>query len=228
MSKRSGLIIFLSSVLLSGCSLVSLGPALQSTSADYATVFEEYNNQGILRNIMRASDEAPLSFADLPILHGSLSFNASLSGDTIGFGPLHGKGTTDTIGPGVSFTTSPTFDTNPLNTSGFSLNILQPISPSFVAAAWQAGFDKELLLRLFVESVEFTVCGRRVRIPNSITGEPLADDLPKDVEHCPVKRDDPTTFGTLIEYAIASGLDLRFSQFTCRWGSRASQAMQRL
>ena len=215
MPGRLRWVICLSALLASGCSLVSLGPALQSTSADYATVFEEYNNQGILRNILRARDQAPLSFADLPILHGSLSFNASLSNSTIGFGPLHGKGTTDTIGPGVSFTTNPTFDTNPLNTSGFSLLLLQPISPTFVYNAWQSGISKELLLRLLVESIEFTKCSKRVRIVNGVGDLSLLQQMQGvyggSCQPQPQTggASTTTTLNDLFKSAIGAGLDIR-------------------
>ncbi len=200
------LALLVSAAVLSGCSGVSLRPAVQATSLDYATVFEEFNNQGVLRNILRASDHAPLSFADLPILHGSLSMQSTL-GLSVPFGAFHAANGRNSLTAGLQFTSSPTFDTSPLNTSGFSLNLLQPISPTFVVAAWQSGVSKEVLLRLFVESIEFGKCGRKFRLNNDPLGGALVAQV--KARGCGGERTDVTTFAQLIDRAIAADLDLR-------------------
>jgi hypothetical protein len=40
-----------------------------------------------------------------------------------------------------------------LNTQGFTLGIIQPISPMYVVSKWSTGLDREFLLRLFVKSI---------------------------------------------------------------------------
>src|ERR1700721_610730 len=40
-----------------------------------------------------------------------------------------------------------------LNTQGFTLGIIQPISPMYIVSKWSTGLDREFLLRLFIKSI---------------------------------------------------------------------------
>jgi len=62
-----------------------------------------------------------------------------------------------TATPSVTAGTSPTFTVTPLNTQAFTLNIMQPISSTYVLNRWQAGIPRELLLLLFVKEIDFQV-----------------------------------------------------------------------
>lgn len=209
-------------LMLTECSLTSLKPGVQQASLDYATVFDEFNNQGILRNVLRASDNEPLSFADIPILHGSFTMQATL-GLSAPFGPIHGGSGLETATPALQFTSNPTFDTNPLNTSGFSLEIIQPTSPTFVVGSWQAGVSKELLLRLFIESVEFTKSGRRYRVENDPYCANSARLTPKSPD-CAIVEGNDVTLLTLLQTALASKLDLRLFTFYLQLGTEDNPA----
>ena len=59
--------------------------------------------------------------------------------------------------PSVTGSTQPIYALSPLNTQGFTLQILQPVSTAFINNRWQAGVPLELLLYLFVKEIDFPV-----------------------------------------------------------------------
>lgn len=145
----------LAAVAASICTLgacTSLSPQVSRSAADYSTVMEDFNNQVLMVNVLRARDQTPLNFSDLPIIHGSISEQASLSALAM-FGGVAGTTARSSLSPGVQFSSSPTFDTSSLNNEAFVLNMLQPVSPAYMESIWHGGYSKELLLNLFVESI---------------------------------------------------------------------------
>ena len=137
--------------VLAGC---SMSPTVKSYSVDYADAMEAFSNEMIVRNILRAKEHAPLHFADLSQITGSIQFQASM-GATFPFGlyaPI-GK-TSDQLTPGIQFQSSPTFNVSPLDTQSFTLNILQPIQSQYFARLFDdPTLDQHLLWHLFVSSI---------------------------------------------------------------------------
>ncbi|SFM92089.1 hypothetical protein [Variovorax sp. OV329] len=145
----------------------SLAPQIGGSAVDYSTVMEEFSNQVLIVNVLRARDQSPLNFADLPIIHGSIAQQASL-GSTVLPGGTAGTSLRNTASAGVQFSSSPTFDTSSLNNEAFMLNMLQPVSPVFIESLWSSGLSRELLLNLFVESI---------RLPSADADEPAHEFL---------------------------------------------------
>lgn len=135
---------------LGACS--SLSPQVSSSAADYSTVMEDFSNQVLMVNVLRARDQMPLNFSDLPIIHGSISEQGNLSALAL-FGGVAGTTARSSLSPSVQFSSSPTFDTSSLNNEAFVLNMLQPVSPAYMESIWHGGYSRELLLNLFVESI---------------------------------------------------------------------------
>ena len=65
------------SALLNGCSMTG-STSFQAMSASYREVLEEYSNNNILINVIRASEQLPMSFLDMPNVIGSGSVNAGV------------------------------------------------------------------------------------------------------------------------------------------------------
>lgn len=63
----------------------------------------------------------------------------------------------------IDFSSTPTFDTTSMNTQAFALRMIQPVSPVYIESLWNSGIPKELLLYLFVESIQPTGGGKPIR-----------------------------------------------------------------
>src|ERR1700744_6253652 len=145
-----------SALILSGCThmLPSLGPRLHDNAVAYDAAVSDINDRVLLANIVRARDYVPLSITELSTITGTMSEQASL-GLSVPFGGNYGTTPRGTVTPSVQLGTAPTFSMAALNTRGFTLNIIQPISPVYVASKWNSGISHELLLLLFVKDIQF-------------------------------------------------------------------------
>jgi hypothetical protein len=141
---------------LVGCSsmIPSLAPRLHDSAVAYDAAISDINDRVLLANIVRARDYVPLSITELSTITGTMSEQASL-GLSVPFGGNLGSVPRGTATPSVQVGTTPTFSMAALNTRGFTLNIIQPISPVYVASKWNSGISHELLLLLFVKDIQF-------------------------------------------------------------------------
>lgn len=187
--KRFRTVAFLFAVLwgLTACAgwrdTYTLSPAVKESARRYSDVMDDFADQALLANVLRARDQAPMNFNDLSSITGSLSLQGTLA-LTLPFGPLTGTPTTsstykDTASPTLMGTTSPVINIGTLNTQGFMLTMIQPISSTYVLSKWNEGLDHRLLLFLFVKSIRFcddrnlndpaTRCGNRPVTPAATT-----------------------------------------------------------
>lgn len=149
----------LASTGLAGCSwgpfesLSSLSPAVRADTLGYNDAVGDASDRILLSNVLRAKDLAPINLSQLSTLSGTLTLQG-----TLGFSLPWGHATTNgqnTGTPSVTGSTTPTYTLSPLNTQGFMLSILQPVSASYVLNRWQAGMPRELLLLLYVKEIDF-------------------------------------------------------------------------
>jgi hypothetical protein len=115
---------------LASCSsmIPSLAQRLHDNAVAYDAAISDINDRVLLANIVRARDYVPLSVTELSTTTGTLSEQASL-GLSAPFGGNYGSTPRGTATPSVQLGTAPTFSMAALNTRGFTLNIIQPISP---------------------------------------------------------------------------------------------------
>jgi hypothetical protein len=139
---------------MASCSSVmpSLAPGLHDNAVAYNTAIGDINDRVLLSNIIRAREGVPLNITELSTVTGTLSEQATL-GLSVPFGP--GTAARGVVSPSVQFGAAPTFNMAALNTRGFTLNVIQPISPVYVASKWNSGLSHELLLLLFVKDIQF-------------------------------------------------------------------------
>ncbi len=161
--------------LLGACAgmIPSLAPGIHDNAVAYNTAISDINDRVLLTNIVRARDEVPLNITELSTITGTLSEQASL-GLAAPFGGNYGSTPRGTGTASVQLGTAPTFSMAALNTRGFTLNIIQPISPVYIASKWNTGVSHELLLLLFVKDIQFADsfvasradCAAQSRVPD--------------------------------------------------------------
>ena len=129
---------------LSACSwgpiqaLTSLSPAVQADTLAYNDAVGGASDQ-----YYRAKYLEPLSLSQLSSVSGTLSLSGT-AGFTLPFGVAGSMGGNKVLGqnqamPSVTGSTQPIYALSPLNTQGFTLQILQPVSTAFILNRWQAG-----------------------------------------------------------------------------------------
>jgi hypothetical protein len=135
------------------CACSGSGYVSRST-ADYNVAVEDATNNMLVVNVLRARDEAPLSFSDLSQIRGSLSVSAA-SQAAWPFGPFgHDSSRTNTVSAGpVSLAINPSFDIAPLNTKQFSEGVLQSVSPDLLYYYLQRGTCPSVVLPLLIGSI---------------------------------------------------------------------------
>jgi hypothetical protein len=130
----------------------SMATSIQRDALDYNAGVANYNDQMLIYTILRARDDAPINLLALSTINGAVSVQGSL-GATAGYKTVPGTNVAASVTPGVQASSSPTWSMASLNTQGFTLGIIQPISPMYVVSKWSTGLDREFLLRLFIKSI---------------------------------------------------------------------------
>jgi len=135
--------------VLGACSMAT---SIQRDALDYNAGVANYNDQMLIYTILRARDDAPINLLALSTINGAVSVQGSL-GATMGYKTVAGTSVAASITPGIQASSSPTWSMASLNTQGFTLGIIQPISPMYIVSKWSTGLDREFLLRLFIKSI---------------------------------------------------------------------------
>jgi hypothetical protein len=130
----------------------SMATSIQRDALDYNAGVANYNDQMLIYTILRARDDAPINLLALSTINGAVSVQGNL-GATTGYKTVAGANVAASITPSVQAGSSPTWSMASLNTQGFTLGIIQPISPMYVVSKWSTGLDREFLLRLFIKSI---------------------------------------------------------------------------
>jgi len=139
---------------ISGCSFPPLvTPSVRQNADEFSRTMDDYTDQALLANVLRARDFAPLNFAELTNISGQFTFQEQ-AGLNAPFGNVLGPGR-NLATAGVNATATPTITLGDLNTQNFMATMVQPVSATYVASKWNAGLPHALLLYLFVKSIEF-------------------------------------------------------------------------
>jgi hypothetical protein len=130
----------------------SMATSIQRDALDYNAGVANYNDQMLIYTILRARDEAPINLLALSTINGAVSVQGTLGGTT-GYKTVAGTAVAASLTPSIQASSSPTWSMASLNTQGFTLGIIQPISPMYVVSKWSTGLNREFLLRLFIKSI---------------------------------------------------------------------------
>src|ERR1700678_2329876 len=153
-SRLPGALIVAASVwVLCAC---SMSTSIQRDALDYNAGVANYNDQMLMYTILRARDDAPINLLALSTINGAVTLQGGL-GAAAGYQHVDGTtvahGLTGSLTPSITAGSSPTWSMASLNTQGFTLGIIQPISPMYIVSKWSTGLDREFLLRLFIKSI---------------------------------------------------------------------------
>lgn len=167
-------------LLGSGCT-TPVTPDFTEMSASYASILEQYQLNSILINIVRASNERPLSFLDIPSINGSgnVSTSPSISGSMNGFigGLAGGAAGITSISPSLSlsFGNSFNFSQSSLDNATFLRGFLSQIPIETAKFFISDNLPREVMFSLIVSSIEIKrPNGKSVKYMNN----PLLSDYP--------------------------------------------------
>lgn len=167
-------------ILIGGCT-TPVTPDFTEMSAKYANILEQYQLNSILINIIRASNERPLSFLDIPSItgSGSVSFNTGLGPSMNGFigglagGPLGISSLSPSLSP--SFGNSFNFSQSSLDNATFLQGFLSQIPIGTAKFFISDHLPREVLFSLVIASIEIKQAdGKSTRYINN----PLLPEYP--------------------------------------------------
>ena len=149
---------------LSGCG--STMPSFSNMSASYQTVVEEYQINNILLNIVRGSQNMPLSFLDIPSVVGtgsitespslSATFGSVAPSSIGGFFSAAAAGASVTPGMSLGLSRSFNFTQSSLENAQFQTGFLADVPLQTLTYFGAANFPPELLMHLFIDSVSIS------------------------------------------------------------------------
>jgi hypothetical protein len=153
-------------LVLGGCSSIN-NATFRDMSAAYRSVLEEYSNDNVLLNVVRASKRMPVSFLDMPSIvgTGSVMGTAGVSsvvasanpGSLPGFFTALSTGGTSSYAPNLSLSvnTGFNFTQSSLDNAAFMRSFLTDITVDTVAAlSNNAVAPPEVLYSLIIDSIE--------------------------------------------------------------------------
>jgi hypothetical protein len=170
-------------LMLGAC---SLSPRVESDALAYHEAADVTANRIILLNVLRAKDNAPLHFAELSLLHGSVSESGTVvETQPIGQIPHSSALPRATVAPSATVGDQVTFDLGTLDTQTFTQGVTAPISPRMLKYFLDSGVDHRLVLLLLLSSArpaggEEAIANypRSERVVCYLNGRPKPGDLP--------------------------------------------------
>jgi hypothetical protein len=147
------LAVLMAGLVLAGC---SLAPLIKSDSVDYNETYDEVTNIGLVTNILRARDHAPLNFSTLSDIRTGISTSGSAS-ENLPIGSVARSTTRGTEGVGLSLSISPSFEIAPIDTQTFTRGILAPIDPMIVKYYFDRNISQKLLMYLLFSEISVAI-----------------------------------------------------------------------
>ena len=153
-------------LFLSGC-VSTQSSNFKETSSAYREVVEQYANDNILLNIVRASKDMPMSFLDIPSVVGSGSYTAS-AGATGSNTLMNGQSPLDPLGRflssntanyggtlGMTVNNSFTFTQSSLDNAHFMGKFLEDVPPETIRFyGSQKNLPRVAMLLLLIDAIE--------------------------------------------------------------------------
>ena len=160
-------------MLIGGCT-TPVTPDFTEMSARYAVILEQYQLNSILINIIRASNERPLSFLDIPSINGSgnvstsPTISSSLNGliGGIAGGPLGISSISPSLN--LSFGNSFNFSQSSLDNATFLQGFLSQIPIGTAKFFISDNLPREVMFSLVIASIEIKQAdGKSTRYVNN-------------------------------------------------------------
>lgn len=213
--------------LLSGCSS-SLTPDFGQMSAKYANSLEEYQINMIFQNILRASENRPVSFLDMPTINGSGSIGVTpsvsglFSGGAIPYNANYNviQGGLSFATPSASLTLNNTFNftQSSLDNAVFWKSYLNELPKDTVKYFSHNHIPKEVLLSLVVDEFEIIHPNEKSRV---LINNPLRLDHPEFQKFLYKLIGDDEISAELIDTSAKLGPPLSIDKVSPRFGDKA-------
>lgn len=216
---------------LGGCGSTG-APDFGQMSAKYANILEQYQINMIFQNILRSSDNRPVSFLDMPTINGSGSIttnpyaSAFFSGGIIPYNasylPINGG--LNSVTPGVSLSIGNTFNftQSSLDNAVFWKGYLNELPIEMVKYFEHNHIPKEVLLSLVVDEIVITKPnGESVTLINN----PLRPDHPEFQKHL-YKLISYGLGAYLVDTSQKIGTPLSVTNLRSTFGENAFEAMK--
>ena len=128
-------------------------PALISRDAEsYNKSFDQIANEQILLNVVRAMERRPMRVTNI----GSVSMTRKVDFST-GLAIPFAEGISDDSGSlSASGGITPSYSVTNLDSQEFMRGFLSPVKEEYFRNYWEAGYNREMLLYLFVERIEIS------------------------------------------------------------------------
>jgi hypothetical protein len=162
---RKTLPLWILPLVLNGCGSAT-APDFSAMSSKYANTLEQYQINMIFQNILRSSEDRPVSFLDMPTINGSGSITATpyasafFSGGILPYNAsyLPISGGLNSITPGVSLSVGNTFNftQSSLDNAVFWKGYLSELPIEMVKYFENNHIPKEVLLSLVVDEIIIT------------------------------------------------------------------------
>jgi hypothetical protein len=184
--------------------LALVGCAAVDLYSDRAVVYnleaEDALDQGLLLNVVRASDRRPMQFTSVQTISGTASASASAGLTSIPIGPH--SGTTYKTGMATgTFSGGPTFTIPVLDTQEFYQGVMSPVTSNLFDFYIHEEFTREEIYSLFIETIAISKASSDCKDRKSHT---LECELV--FVNSPDQEIDFYLFQTLIDYLINLGL----------------------
>ena len=183
--------------VLPGCAYVD---SVQSRYDNVNRNAAQARNESILLNIVRAGDNAPLNFVAFSRVTAVTSASGNLALPTFALGPdpapvsLQRVATVGDRALGSSSNVQNSMDLTILDSHDFYSALLSPVDLPTLSYFVRQGYSRELLFRLFTDSVRARVGGKDYEFPND------------PAQSCQPGSKIPTCFDDMVAIAVASGL----------------------
>jgi hypothetical protein len=183
-------------LVLSGCSLAGL---IRSDSVDYNQVYQDVTNIGLVTNILRARDHAPLNFSTLSDIRTGITTSGSAS-ESMPIGAVGRSTARGDEGVGLSMSTSPSFEIAPIDTQKFTEGILTPIDPVVAKYYFNRDLSQKLLMYLLFSEIS-------IGLPTSANPKPGAP--PQQFYNDPTQPDELKQFIAFVDKVFPPGSPTR-------------------
>ncbi len=156
-------VLFIS--VLTGCAGLTNSTSFREMSSAYREVLEQYANDNVLLNIVRASKSMPVSFLDMPSVMGSGGINNSIQAGPTIYGVAPGSSVAGFFTPtaqsgysaGVSLSVNNSFNftQSSLDNASFMVSFLSDLKPASLASLSNSQVaTRDVLYSLAIESIE--------------------------------------------------------------------------
>jgi hypothetical protein len=165
--------------LLAGCSIPN--PKMDDMAAEYQGTIEQYNFNNILLNIVRGSNNLPLSFLDIPSIIGTGNFSAGTGASSFTAANLSGSiinGSTSSLmlNPSITVSNSFNYTQSSLDNAAFQNGFNGVIPLTTVNFFKTSNMPPELVISLLVNSIDLVSADGQVE---KVINSPGLDSFPK-------------------------------------------------